>query len=371
MKLGITGARGLLGFHARCLLHAAGDAHEVRVADRVTFSSPMALDAFVDGLDGVLHFAGVNRGAPEEVEAANPAIAADFLQALSRTGARPAIAYANSTHADRDTAYGRSKSQTAALLMQWGAQHNVRVANFVLPHVFGEYGRPFYNSVVSTFCHQLANGDAPHIDMDGELELVHAQDVAGHFMRWLQDPLAGGGLMRVQGEPMKVSALLRRLRDLQIRYVDDGVVPDVTNPLTLRLFNTLRSYLYPTHYPRVLRLHQDARGGLFEAIKADQGGQAFMSTTLPGVTRGNHWHLQKIERFLVIRGRGVVRLRRLFDGAITTFEVDGDHPAYIDIPTLHTHCITNVGEEVLQTLFWSNEIFDPRHPDTYPETVQP
>lgn len=369
MKLGITGADGLLGFHARCYLHALKDRHEIRLANRSTFSSNDALDQFVDGLDGILHFAGMNRGDEDQVEASNIDIAQALLSALRRTDARPRIAYANSIHHSRETGYGRGKRAAAELLRQWGAEHGVRVGNFILPHVFGEGGKPFYNSVVATFCYQLARQDEPQIDSDGELELLHAQDVVEHMMSWMFRVDAEDGMIRLSGTAMRVSTLLEDLRALRHRYVEQGAVPDLDEHVHLRLFNTLRSYLYPALYPRPLVLHKDARGELFEAVKADQGGQIFLSTTVPGATRGNHWHLRKIERFLVISGSGTIRIRKLFSDDILTFEVSGDRPAYIDIPTLHTHSITNTGETLMQTLFWSNEIFDPAHPDTYPEAV--
>jgi UDP-2-acetamido-2,6-beta-L-arabino-hexul-4-ose reductase len=369
MKLGITGADGLLGFHARCCLHALKHTHETRLATRDTFASPAELDEFVRGLDGILHFAGVSRAPEVEVETGNIVLAESLLAALRRTGATPAIAYANSTHFARDNAYGRGKRAAAQLLEQWGAGIGARVGNFILPHVFGESGKPFYNSVVSTFCHQLARGEEPRIDVDSELELLHAQDVAEHFLNWLQEGAAPGGEIRLRGMPMRVSQLLERLRMLLARYAGQGTVPNLDAATDLRLFNTLLSYLYPDLYPRPLELKKDARGELFEAVKADQGGQTFLSNTVPGATRGNHWHLRKIERFLVIGGRGVIRIRKLFTDEVLDFEVNGEVPVYIDIPTLHTHSITNTGEGLLQTLFWSNEIFDPTHPDTYPEPV--
>lgn len=368
MKIGITGAQGLLGYHVRAGIQAFGSATEVRLATRDTFADPELLDCFTSGLDAVIHCAGVNRGEEGAVRSANPTIALALVASMERTGAKPAIAYANSTHQERQTAYGIGKREAAEILEAWGGRTGVPIGNFVLPHVFGEFGKPFYNSVVSTFCHQLVVGDTPSIDVDGQLELIHAQDVARIFEAWIKN--ATTETRRVEGRAMRVSEMLTTIRTQLDRY-QSGVLPDLTDILHLRLFNTLRSYLYPQHYPRKLKLHEDARGSLFEAVKTDQGGQGFVSTTLPGITRGNHWHLNKIERFLVVGGQAVIRIRKLFSNEVNSFEVSGDQPAYIDIPTLHTHSITNTGSGALQTLFWSNEIFDPNNPDTYPEAVQP
>lgn len=371
MKLGVTGADGLLGFHLRALLHARQDVQEVRLANRDTFRDNASLDQFVLGLDAIVHCAGMNRGEDAEIERVNRRLAEILVAALERNGSLAALVYANSTHQSRDTAYGRGKRQAGELLESWGRSVGASVCNLLLPHVFGEFGKPFYNSAVSTFCHQLANGETPRIDIDGDLELVHAQEVAKFFIEAVTQPSAGGSVVRsvrMSGRPLKVSEMLGRLEALLARY-RENVFPDLRDPLDLRLFNTLRSYLFPAQYPRALRLNSDARGELFEAVKADQGGQTFMSTTHPGITRGNHYHLRKVERFLVVGGEAEIRLRRLFSDEIVSFRVSGGQPAFVDMPTFHTHSITNIGSGDLQTLFWTNEIFDPSDADTYAEAV--
>jgi UDP-2-acetamido-2,6-beta-L-arabino-hexul-4-ose reductase len=147
------------------------------------------------------------------------------------------------------------------------------------------------------------------------------------------------------------------------------VMPPLDSALDVRLFNTLRSYLFPAHYPVALTLHSDARGSLFEVVKSNSGGQVFMSTTHPGITRGNHFHTRKVERFLVASGEADIRLRKLFSDEVISFKVRGDAPSYVDIPTFYTHHITNTGQSELVTLFWTNEIFNPVDPDTFSEAV--
>ena len=140
--------------------------------------------------------------------------------------------------------------------------------------------------------------------------------------------------------------------------------------MDLDLFNTYRSYLYPRHYPVTLPLHSDARGHLYEAVKSLHGGQCFISTTKPGITRGNHYHTRKLERFLVLNGDAVIRIRKLLTGDIVEFKVSGAAPQYIDMPTFCTHDITNMGQSDLMTLFWAHEIFDPQRSDTIREPVE-
>jgi len=309
----------------------------------------------------------MNRGPDDEVYETNLALARRLTAAMDLQGRVSTILFANSTHSLADSAFGRSKRDASRLLADWSKARGVRYVDVILPHLFGEGGRPFYNSGFATFCHQLANGEAPQILQDGQVELIHAQQVASRFLTLAQDTTTAG-VIRVEGRPMRVSEALGLLRAIHETY-RTGIIPDLADPFTLDCFNTYRSYLYPGHYPIRLQLHTDARGGLFEAVKSRHGGQAFLSTTHPGVTRGRHYHHHKLERFLVVSGDAEIRIRRLYDDQVTVFRLRGAEPCYIDMPTFHTHEITNIGTEDLLTLFWSHEIFNPSSPDTYPEPV--
>ncbi len=371
-RIGITGAGGLLGWHLRCWLRAhatsaAPAASAPLTAGRETFEDEAALRRFVSGCDVIVHYAGVNRGEAHEVEAANPEIARRLVDACEREDRMPHVIFASSVHAANDSPYGRSKRAATEILGAWAARTGAGFTNLLLPHVYGECGRPFHNSVVSTFCHQLAHGDEPRIDVDAPLELLHAQDLSDLVGEIAAEGRTGE--LRPRGVPVRsVSALLDRLRTMMDAYRAD-LLPDLSDPFDVRLFNTLRSYLYPEGFPVALPLHSDERGALFEAVKAGSGGQTFVSSTNPGVTRGNHFHRFKVERFLVLRGSARIRVRRLFSERVWSFDVNGDRPAYVDMPTLHTHDITNTGADELVTLFWANEIFDSERPDTYREDV--
>ncbi len=365
LKIGITGIKGMIGWHLHAYMHGQQEV-EVAGAGRATFTSTSALDNFVAVSDVVVHLAGMNRGENADIEKTNIALAEDLISACERTRRQPHIIFASSTHIARDTAYGRSKRECAEKFRQWAGRSGGGFTNMVLPHVFGEGGKPFYNSVVSTCCHQLANGQTAEIINDGDLELLHAQQVAQKILDIIHGKEMGD--VSVSGVPMKVIELHRRLKNFDEMYRSQ-LLPDVRDDIDLYLFNTYRSYLFPQHYPVNLKLHQDNRGSLFESIKTLNGGQCFISTTKPGITRGNHYHTKKIERFLVVGGKGIIRIRKLFSDEVTEFEVSGERPQYVDMPTLHTHSITNVGQVEMTTLFWSNEIFDPAHPDTFPEPV--
>lgn len=364
-RIGITGAHGLLGWHLRAHLHGLGG-YEVVAGGRTVFDDDRSLDDFVSGCDAVVHLAGMNRGDVGELEATNGALAAKLVAALERGGGAPQVVFANSVHRGRDDAYGRSKRRASGLLADWARVSGAAFTDLVLPHVYGEGGRPYYNSAVSTFCHQIAGGQEPSVRDDANLELLHAQDFAAAAVGAIDGAVRGE--LRVAGEPLTVGALAAKLSDMDAGYAKHRI-PDVRLPLDRNLFNTLRSYMFPARYPMPLPRWEDERGVLVETVKSTNGGQTFVSSTHPGVTRGNHFHLRKVERFVVVSGRAVIRVRKLFDPEVHEFPVDGSEPAYVDIPTLHTHSITNVGAEPLVTFFWAHEIFDPAAPDTTPEPV--
>jgi UDP-2-acetamido-2,6-beta-L-arabino-hexul-4-ose reductase len=364
-RIGITGIAGLIGWHLHAYLYGKKNIHIVK-ADRFIFSSKEKLAHFVASSDVVVHLAGMNRGDEKMVIETNIKLANDLISACKSTASIPHIIFSSSTHIYRDTAYGNSKRECAKLFREWAEKSGALFTNLVLPNVFGEGGKPFYNSVVSTFCYQIANEEEPKIINDVKMEQVHAQQVVREIYNIIHTARTGD--IALTGTNITVSELLQKLRNFSEIY-RRHIVPDLANRFNLQLFNTYRSYLYPYKYPVSVILHKDERGTLFEAVKSLNGGQTFISTTKPGILRGNHYHTSKFERFFVLSGQAKIRIRKLFSDKVVTFKVSGSKPQYIDIPTLHTHDITNTGKEDLLTLFWSHEIFDPEHPDTFPETV--
>lgn len=367
----VTGAGGLLGWHAAAHLHARNCAASFKgeappfdlvALDRAAFNDDVALAVALAGADAVLHFAGVNRGTDAEVERGNVEIAGRLAAACRSSGVAPHIVYANSTHAGTDSPYGRSKRAASDIL----AAVTPRFTDLVLSHIFGEGARPFYNNVTATLIQQVTRGETPTVNAGGQVRLLHAgaavEAAIGAFLSGTT------GNVRPEPRPMGVEELLARIHGFHAAYAS-GVFPDLSDPFDLALFNTYRAALYPDFFPRPLKLNSDARGVLFEAVKGGGGGQTFLSWTEPGVTRGNHFHLDKVERFLVLEGEAVIRIRRALGGPVWEYRVNGAAPATVDMPTLHTHSIENVGDKPLLTLFWTQAIFDPAAPDTYADPV--
>ena len=364
----VTGSDGLIGWHLSAFLQSKSASVELIRCGRTQFGDDAWMDDAVSRTDAIVHLAGKNRGSDEEVVSENLAIATRLVDVCRRNEVRPHMLYSSSTHVDGDSRYGYSKAAAGDIIGEWAKDQRSSYCNMVLPHVFGECGKPFYNSVVSTFAHQVVVGEQPVINSDGDLSLLHAQQVAEIIWDVIDNETTGE--IRPQGRPTKVSEVLERLTKLHARYCD-GVVPNLDDSFDHRLFNVMRSYISDIDRPVAMTVHADHRGDLFEAIRNDGGGQVFVSTTMPAITRGEHFHLNKVERFLVIAGRAKIRIRKLFSDEVVEYEVNGNHPQAIDIPTLYTHNITNISNEPLVTLFWAGEHFDPANSDTYALAVQP
>lgn len=365
IRVGITGAGGFLGWHLRCHLHA--DANMAVVAcDRESFADDAFMHRFVSECDVIVHIAGANRGEDDDIRVINISLAERLTEFLRKSGAKPHVVYTSSVHIERDTPYGRSKLQAGQILSNWAAAVRAPFLELVLPNIFGECGRPFYNSVVATFCRQLADGATPTVHADGEVELMHAQEVAAEISNSIRHSVVG--VRRCAGQRITVVELLQRLTTIAGEY-QASVVPSLRERFNLNLFNTFRSYLFPAYYPVHFTMNSDPRGRLFECVRSLHGGQCFVSTTKPGITRGNHYHTRKFERFAVIQGQAVIRIRKLLDSEVHEFPVSGDRPSLVDMPTLHTHSIENTGSTELMTLFWSHEFFDRADPDTFFEKV--
>lgn len=362
-SIAMTGSPGFLGWHTRAALREKGlTAQEIPVGNG--FDAAGA-DAALSGASRLIHLAGVNRAADDEIRDGNVQFAQQIADALRRIDAPPpVVVYSNSIQAGNGTAYGDAKAEAADILADAASDLGVEFVDLRLPNLFGEHGRPFYNAVTATFCHILAEGGWPKVENDKELTLLHAQNAA--------DLLIGNAsledLSQLEARET-VSGLLERLTSFA-RVYRAGEIPDIATAFDRDLFNTYRSYTFESQTPIRLTRHADARGSFFEIIRSHGGpGQSSFSTTVPGITRGDHFHRRKIERFTVLAGQGTIALRRLFTDKVYEFEVDGDDPLAIDMPTMWTHNITNSGDQVLYTSFWTNDIFDPDNPDTIAERV--
>lgn len=368
MKIAITGGEGFLGWHTACQLRALHDVNPIRLG-REAFNDPDRLATAVREADVVMHVAGVNRaGSDEEVRQGNVDLAVALGNAISTVGKPVRVVYANSIQADLGNAYGQGKAAGAEELRRAVAAAQGSLVDVRLPNLFGEHGRPRYNSFVATFCDAVAHDQTPTVTDDKTVPLLHAQKAAFELISAALDG-RDDATRRPQGEPCLVSQVLAAIQEFHEVY-SRGEIPDLTDDFSVDLFNTYRSYTFPQRFPMYATVQADERGDLFETVRSHGGtGQSFVSTTRPGWTRGNHYHLRKVERFFIVQGEAEITLRRLLDDEVVTFRIGGSRPGFVDMPTMWVHNITNVGDEDLITVFWADQLLDPVNPDQYPERV--
>lgn len=364
VRVGVVGGEGFVGWHLACRLGVECD---VVTLSRDDFSKPERAREIVQGSAFLINAAGINRGRDEEILEGHEVLGENIAQVLAGSESPRTLINLSSLHEGRQDPYGQAKARLNEVLRKATQRQGICYANIVLPNLFGEGARPFYNSVTATFCHQIANGETSKVMLGNSIELCHIQVVADV----IAEMIAQGDVkdLRLSGRHTELGELYQRILDIADTYGCEGAVPDLTDDFTRNLFNTYRSHLFPARYPWKLNERKDPRGLLFEGIKSGSGGQAFVSSTVPGATRGNHYHFRKFERFLVVSGTGLIRVRRVRGTQLHGFTVSGDEPAFVDMPTLHTHSITNTGSAPLITMFWANEHFDPQRPDTVGEIV--
>lgn len=362
-RVAVTGAGGFLGLHLRAAAKEK-DIEVMPIALGEKFNTNEAMVA-VSGADKLIHLAGINRGTDDDVANGNVLFVKQLESVLANVERRPgSIIYANSVHAGNGTVYGTAKEEAGEYLQHVAEHCGIEFENILLPNIFGEYGRPFYNSVVATFSHLVATGTEPEIQQDKELQLLHAQNAVDILLGY-----AAPEALKKLSVYETVSGVKRLLEEFAKVY-ELGEFPDLSTNFRRDLFNTYRSYTFPEKTPLLITRHADHRGSFFEIVRSRGGtGQTSFSTTAPGITRGDHYHRRKIERFTVLAGEAEISLRRLFDDEVYTYRISGDEPKSVDMPTLYSHNIRNVGKETLFTAFWTNDIFDPIEPDTIAEIV--
>lgn len=362
-SIGITGANGFLGAHLRLYLKAVHNI-EAHCATRETFSDQAALSSFTAQSEIIIHTACKIRGEESDILKENRALSDSLIAACASPKTIVFVSSSQATDTTLTNAYAVSKREEEEYLRNWAQASGHRFRVVYLPHLFGEGGRADHNAVTHTFCHRLANCNQLEVTGNSQLSLCHGQDAAEMIVDIALDDNAPD-ILPVYGTPISVADLANLLTEIDENYQKYGIIPNCNDPFILRLFNTYRSYLFPEFYPHNVTVHSDDRGDLFEALKSKNQGQVFVSTTKPGITRGNHFHRFKIERFCVLKGQADVTFRHVLSSEITTLKLSGDTPSFIDIPTGFTHAITNTGQDELLTLFWAHEFYDPDHSDTY------
>ena len=365
MKLLVTGSQG---FVAKNLIATLKQNPDFTVLEYHRDTSYETLDYFVETADFVFHLAGVNRPETEqEFMEGNYRFTSGLLDALARHGNKAPILMTSSIQASLDNAYGQSKLAGEKALIDYAVQYGVQTYIYRLPNIFGKWSKPNYNSVVATFCHNVARGlDIEVRNPESKLELAYIDDVVQEFISCLEDAVMREGYFYTISHTYKTT--VGEVADLIYSFRNSRktlIIPDMAHSFIKKLYSTYLSYLPEDEFSYPLLMHQDERGSFTEFLKNMHGGQVSINVSKPDITKGNHWHHTKNEKFLVVYGEGVIRFRDIFEEKIIEYKVSSERLDVVDIPVGYTHSIVNTGPTDLVTVMWVNEVFDSQNPDTY------
>jgi len=371
VKIGITGQNGFIGWHlSQTIKYFYPNDFQLISFERVFFSNSDSLENFVLKCDCIVHLAGLNRAQKDqEVFDINININIALKEALISANYRGQLLFASSSQENGDTLYGKSKKASRELLEETINSLGGTFTGLIIPNVFGPFCKPNHNSFVATFCSKILNNETSEIISDTNVPLLYVENLVAKIIGLIG--ASKGSLITIKSDlEVKVSDVLGLLNKFKTSYIDNNTIPSLPTSFELNMFNTFRSYInLEMRYPLLLLNHTDGRGAFSELIKTDIGGQFSYSNTLPGNTRGNHFHTRKIERFIVIGGKAKISLRKIGSTEVYEFLLDGEYPSYVDMPIWYTHNITNIGGGTLITAFWINEAYNAEDTDTYFENV--
>jgi len=368
MNILITGAKGFVGKNLIAELKNQGY-RNIYEFDQDTHQ--YLLEEYTTQCDFVFHLAGVNR--PENQEdfmKGNFGFISELLDLLASKQNKAPVVITSSIQATLDNLYGKSKKAGEDLLFEYGQKNNVAVYVYRLPNVFGKWSRPNYNSVVATFCLNIAHDlpiqvNDPNVDM----QLVYIDDVVASFINLLKNGLNESKKEKQFYDVLPVHQVkLGVIADLIYSFKESRVnlqIPNLADGFTKKLYSTYLSFLPDDKFSYLLKMNVDQRGSFTEFIKTAERGQVSINISKPGIIKGQHWHHTKNEKFLVVSGKGVIRFRKIDEDKVIEYFVSSEKLEVVDIPVGYTHNIENLGEGDMVTVMWVNEIFDKNRPDTY------
>lgn len=365
--IGISGSNGFLGSHLRNTLSLEKEKYTLIDLNKDAFENLGILTELVKSCDIIFHFAAIIRNENHDFIYDENIRIADFLiSALEQVNRPIKLIFSSSIQEGIPTPYGKAKRVIRSKFENWADKSNNQFCTLIIPNLFGPFAKPYYNSFVATFSHQILNGVEPHVYSDDIIPLLYIDDLIHNLIILIsQKKIQKYKVINAEIE-ISVTKVLNELLYFKDEYIDQGIIPQLNNKFSVQLFNTFRSYIsYIQFFPRLYASHADYRGNFVELIRLGIGGQVSFSSTKPGITRGNHFHTRKIERFSVIQGKAKVEMKKIGQSDSMTFYLDGDTPSYIDIPIWYYHNLINIGTEPLLTIFWINETYNPLDADTF------
>lgn len=371
MKVLVTGAKGFIG---KNLVARLEEREGVEVLGFDIDTDPSLLDVYCKECDFVFNLAGINRPKrEEEFMEGNFGFASTLVDSLKRNGNKCPLMNSSSIQAALENPYGISKKAGEDMMFSYGIESGAPVYIYRFPNVFGKWCRPNYNSAVATFCHNIANDLPIKVnDRSTLLHLAYIDDIVDELMQALDrhPHVNADGYCYV---PVEHEATLGEIVNLLYSFKEsrnNKMIPDMTEgSFEKKLYSTYLSYLPTDAFSYPLETHEDERGSFTEIFKTANKGQVSINIAHPGVSKGNHWHNTKNEKFVVVSGKGLIRFRKHGTDEVIEYHVSDEKLEVVDIPTGYTHCIINEGNTDLVTLMWCNECFNPGKPDTIFEEV--
>lgn len=365
MKILITGSNGFIGKNLIAELKNK-EYNEIFEYDKET--DPVLLDEYCKEADFVFHLAGVNRPKEQaEFMEGNFGFTSTLLNILKKYDNTCPVMISSSIQAELDNLYGESKKAGENLLLDYSKETGAKVLIYRFPNVFGKWSRPNYNSAVATFCHNIAHDLPIQVnDPSVKLSLVYIDDVINELVDALEGKENKSDLFC--SVPTVHNITLGEIADLLYSFKEsrtEKIVPNMSDAFTKKLYSTYLSYLPEAEFSYELKMNVDQRGSFTEFIRTPDRGQVSVNISKPGITKGNHWHHTKNEKFLVVSGTGVIRFRKINSDKVIEYFVNGEKMEVVDIPVGYTHNIENIGDTDMVTIMWVNEPFDPQQPDTY------
>ena len=370
MNVLVTGAKGFIGKNLTVELK---NRKQYNVFECDVDTSREQLAEYAEKCDFVFHLAGVNRPQnAEEFMTGNYGFTTELLDLLAEKANKSPILMSSSIQAELDNDYGKSKKAGEDYVLGYGKRNGVATYVFRLPNVYGKWCRPNYNSAIATFCHNISRGLEIKVNSrDTVLTVVYIDDVLNAFI----DAVNGNVIRDAKGYckvPVEDKISLGEIVDALYSFKESRKnlgIADMNRGVIKKLYSTYLSYLPPCDFAYDLKMNTDARGSFTEFLRTNGQGQVSVNISKPHIVKGNHWHHTKNEKFLVVKGRGVIRFRKIDCKEIIEYNVSGDKLQVVDIPCGYTHNIENVGDEDMVTVMWANEPFDKENPDTFYEEV--
>ncbi|MFW0780892.1 NAD-dependent epimerase/dehydratase family protein [Rossellomorea marisflavi] len=365
MKILVTGARG---FIAKNLIAELSFHEGIEIFQHTRDTKQDKFEAYCKEADFVFHLAGINRPTdPSEFMDGNYGLTSSLVNTLKMLNNSCPIVVSSSTQAELENPYGISKKAGEELLKEYSLETGSKVMIYRLPNVFGKWSRPNYNSVIATFCHNISRSIPIKVDNpDTFLNLVYIDDLIKEFIKALKGE--GNKINEnYYAIPTIHTCTLGEIADLLSSYYESRSnlqIPNMEDPFSKKLYSTYLSYLPKNEFSYELKMNKDSRGSFTEFIKTLDRGQVSINVSKPGITKGNHWHHTKNEKFLVVSGTGVIRFRNIESQDIIEYFVNGEKLEVVDIPPGYTHNIENLGQNDMVTVMWANELFNPATPDT-------